>query len=63
MAIYTSFSMDKDNATTARTNAQGPWTQVNDMWTATRPGGGAYQPGKISYFRSELPTVWRYQKK
>lgn len=63
MAIYSSFALDKDNATTARVNAKGAnWTQANDMWTATRPGGGPYQPHKMAYFKPTVPAVYRYQK-
>jgi hypothetical protein len=63
MAIYTSFASDKDNATTARVTNKGvKWTQINDMWTATRPGGGPYQPHKMAYFKTVAPTVYRYQK-
>ncbi len=63
MAIYTSFSADRENATTPRVNAKGTrWTQQNDMWTATHPGGGPYQPGKMSYFKPTPPAVYRFQK-
>lgn len=63
IAIYTSFGSDVANATTPRVNAKGtPWTQHNDMWTATRPGGGPYQPNKMSYFKPTPPDVYRYQR-
>ena len=63
MAIYTSFASDKDNATTGRTNAKGTkYTQVNDIWTATHPGGGPYQPHKMSYFKPTAPSVYRFQQ-
>jgi hypothetical protein len=63
MAIYTSFISDTANATTPRVNAKGTaWTQHNDMWTATRPGGGPYQPNKMSYFKPTPPAVYRFQK-
>lgn len=63
MAIYTSFADDKDNAVTNRVNAAGQaWKQINDMWTATHPGGLAYRPDKMSYFKTSPPRVFRYQK-
>lgn len=65
MAIYTSFADDKDNATTPRTNKSGtPWTQRNDMWSATHVGGPAYGPNKIEYFSktNDQPRYFRYQK-
>lgn len=63
MAIYTSFALDKENATTARVNPAGkPWTQTNDMWTATHRDGPAYRPDKMSYFKPTAPRVFRYQK-
>lgn len=34
----------------------------NDLWTATRPGGGPYQPNKMSYFKPTPPAVYRYQR-
>lgn len=63
MAIYTSFVSDVTNGSTPRVNAKGAkWTQQNDMWTATRPGGGPYQPHKMSYFKPTPPDVYRFQK-
>ena len=63
MAIYTSFVSDVANGSTPRVNAKGAkWTQQNDMWTATRPGGGPYQPHKMSYFKPTPPDVYRFQK-
>jgi hypothetical protein len=63
MAIYSTFAGDKDDATTDRVNNKGRhWTQVNDMWTATHPGGQDYEPAKMSFFKSTAPRVFRYQK-
>lgn len=64
MAIASDFTHDKDDATTPRVNASGAhWTQTNDMWTATKPGGHPYEPAKISYFKGgTMPRVFRYQK-
>lgn len=63
MAIYTSFAADRPNATTARTNPAGkPWTQINDMWTASKPKGPAYGPNVMRFFKTVPPTVYRYQK-
>ena len=61
MAIATAFADDPAHATTPRVNARGAkWTQVNDMWTATHPGGAAYGPGATRWFRSDAPRVFRY---
>ena len=63
MAIFSSFNDDTEDAKTDRIGKKGNhWTQVNDMWTATHPGGPAYQPGKMAYFKSSEPRVFRYQK-
>jgi len=62
MAIYASFALDSLNATTPRETNGKKWTQYNDMWTATKPGGPAYGPGKISFFKTEPSRVFRYQK-
>lgn len=64
VAIYSSFSDDTDNGTTKRLAKDGktPWTQVNDMWSATRPGGSDYGPNKMGFFRKEAPRVFRYQR-
>jgi hypothetical protein len=63
MAIYSTFAGDKDDATTDRVNKKGQhWTQVNDMWTATKPGGQDYEPAKMSFFKSTAPRLFRYQK-
>ena len=63
MAIYSSFLLDPANATTPRTNNNGrPWTQNNDMWTATHRGGGPYCPNQMRWFKPSPPTVFRYQK-
>ena len=61
MAIYSTFASDPANATTPRINKAGArWTQVNDMWSATHPGGAAYGPGATQFFRSDAPRVFRY---
>jgi len=65
MAIYSTFKNgDLSDAITQRVNRNGQnWTQKNDMWTASRPGGAAYGPGAIQYWRpGEQPTVFRYVK-
>jgi NlpC/P60 family len=63
VAIYTTFAADKDDASTDRVNKKGQhWTQVNDIWTATNPTGGPYQPAKMSFFKTSPPRVFRYQK-
>jgi hypothetical protein len=64
MAIFSNFANDPDDASVDRVNAKGQhWTQTNDMWTATHPGGKPYGPGKMSYFKpDEPPRVFRYQK-
>lgn len=46
MAIYSTFMSAAESLfkTTPRTNKAGqPWTQHNDMWTASRPGGPTAQ--------------------
>jgi len=63
MAVYTSFAADPGNAKTARTNAAGkPWTQINDMWTASHPQGPVYRPNAMRWFKPAPPRVFRYQK-
>jgi hypothetical protein len=64
VAIFSSFTGDEAHATTKRLAKDGktPWTQVNDMWSATRPGGADYGPNKMSFFRKEAPRVFRYQR-
>lgn len=67
MAIYAALSLAQDtdgNATTARTTAKGQkWTMVNDIWTATHPGGPAYCAYELKWWNPVKPTVYRYQKK
>jgi len=61
VAIYSGFAADAANATTPRVNKAGAkWTQVNDMWSATRPDGPAYGPNASRYFRNSPPRVFRY---
>lgn len=61
MAIHTDFASDPEHASTPRVNARGAkWTQVNDMWSATHPGGAAYGPNASRWFRSDPPRVFRY---
>jgi cell wall-associated NlpC family hydrolase len=63
MAIYSSFALDPDDATTKRTNAKGQnWTQRNDMWTASHPDGPPYSPAEMRFWRPDAPRVFRYQK-
>jgi len=63
MAIYSDFAADPDDASTARVTAKGAhWTQHNDMWSATRPGGAAYGPANMGYFKPTKPRIFRYQK-
>jgi hypothetical protein len=63
IAIYSSFSSDPANATAPRTNKAGkPWTQVNDMWTASHSGGPPYAPNQMHWFKPGPPKVFRYQK-
>jgi len=63
MAIYSSFALDPSNATTERTNAAGhKWTQINDMWTATKPGGLPYLANAMLWFKPGPPRVFRYVK-
>jgi hypothetical protein len=63
MAIYSSFASDPENATKERTNASGTkWTQRNNMWTASHPGGAAYGPAEMRFWRPDEPRVFRYQK-
>jgi hypothetical protein len=63
MAIVSTFVADPAHATTARTNRAGhPWTQKNDMWTASHPGGPAYACAELRFWRNDPPRVFRYQK-
>jgi hypothetical protein len=63
MAVFSSFASDDENATTPRVNRRGqPWTQTNDMWTATHDGGGPYGPAQMHWFKPGPPVVYRYQK-
>ena len=63
MAIYSTFAKDLDNATTARVTKSGsPWTQRNDMWTASHPGGPGFAAAEMRWWRSDAPKVFRYQK-
>ncbi len=63
MAIYSTFANDSENATTPRTNRQGqPWTQKNNMWTASHPSGPAYGPAELRFWRTDAPRVFRYVK-
>jgi hypothetical protein len=63
MAVHAEFATTDLNATTDRINSSGThWTQVNDMLTATHPGGSNYQAAKRHYFRPDLPRVYRYQR-
>jgi hypothetical protein len=64
MAIYSTFTSiaESQYKTTPRTNKQGqPWTQYNDMWTASRPGGLPYRPSAIKYSgKMAAPLVYRW---
>jgi hypothetical protein len=64
MAIYSSFTSpgEVQFKTTARVNkANQPWTQHNDMWTASHPGGSAYRPSAILWSgKSSAPEVYRW---
>ena len=63
MAIFATFLSDPANATTPRTNAQGyQWTQHNNMWTASRPGGPPYGTAEMRYWRPDPPRIYRYQQ-
>jgi len=64
MAIYCTFASDVENSFTDRVNpkTQKHWSQKNDMWTATKPGGLPYEPAKAEYFKPTAPRVFRYQK-
>ncbi len=63
MAIYSGFANDTPDAATDRVNTAGRhWTQNNDMWTASKPGGPVYGPAKMSYFKPDRPRIFRYQK-
>jgi hypothetical protein len=64
MAIYSTFANDPADATTLRHNAmKQPWTQKNDMWTATNPNGPAFEPAAMFWFKhGEPPRVFRYQR-
>jgi hypothetical protein len=64
MAIYCTFAADPDDATTQRQrkDGKGTWTQNNDMWTASKPGGPAYATAEMRWWRPDAPRVFRYQK-
>lgn len=63
MAIYSTFAMDQADATTPRINKQHhAWTQKNDMWTASHPGGQVYGPAELRFWRPDAPRVFRYVK-
>ena len=63
MAVYSSFASDTDNAITPRMKGEVHFKQINDMWTATHPGGPPYQPHKISWFKGgAAPRIFRFQK-
>lgn len=63
MAIYSTFATDQADATTARINKQHhAWTQKNDMWTASHPGGQVYGPAELRFWRPDKPRVFRYVK-
>ena len=62
MAIYAGSALQKEDATTQRTNASGrSWTQQNDIYTATHPNGAAYMPASLRYWRPDPPKIYRYQ--
>jgi hypothetical protein len=67
MAIYSSFTSiaEVEFKTTARKNSKGqPWTQRNDMWTASRPGGLPYRPSALEYSgKDSAPQVYRWVNK
>ena len=65
IAIYSTFSskLEAPFRTTPRINKKGqPWTQTNDMWTASHPGGAPYGPGIIKFWKSTAPDFYRYVK-
>lgn len=66
MAIYSTFTSIAESQvrTTSRTNKQGkPWTQYNDMWTASHPGGLPYRASAIKYSgKMAAPQVYRWLK-
>lgn len=63
MALYATFKDAPAKATTPRVNRSGkPWTQENDIWTASHPGGPAYAAAALKYWRNDAPKVFRYQK-
>ena len=63
MAIYSTFAKDQADATTPRVNKQNhAWTQKNDMWTASHPGGQVYGPAELHFWRPDAPRVFRYVK-
>ena len=63
MAIYSTFARDQADATTARVNKQHhAWTQTNDMWTASHPGGQVFGPAELHFWRPDKPRVFRYVK-
>ena len=64
MAIYSTFMSASEAGfkTTPRTNKKGqPWTQYNDMWTASHPGGSAYRASAILYSgKPTAPRIFRW---
>lgn len=71
MAIYSTFStpLEVGYRTTQRFNKNNkPWTQVNDMWTASHPDTPSrrsvpYGPAAIKYWFPDDPAdVYRYVK-
>jgi hypothetical protein len=64
MAIYSTFMSPAETKfkTTARKNKNGAsWTQTNDMWTASHPGGLPFRPAAIRYFGKEMaPRFFRW---
>jgi len=65
MAIYSTFTtVDVGDAITDRVNKKGArWSQKNDMWTASHPGGSPYGPAEIRTWKNGvLPQTFRYVK-
>ncbi len=64
MAIYCTFAADRAHATTQRTSRSTgkPWTQENDMWTASHTGGPAYAAGALKWWPTQPAAAYRYQK-
>lgn len=63
MAISCTFFMDEQNRVTKREKNGRKFDQVNDMWTAFHTGGPAYAPHRSDWFKTDKPTIYRYQKK